>query len=281
MSTGPQGTPAGWYPSGNVQRYWDGGQWTEQTAPLQGASAQTGPSQPAPSHSAPSHSAPSHSAPAGNAPRDNGSAPVYPGHSAPPRTKKPFYLRWWFLALAAVVVIAVLSNLLSGGDDTVTTGATDGASSTAPAGTSAPAKKKATSAPAKKAPGIGTPVRDGKFQFTVTKVTKGKNRVGSADFGKSAQGQFIYVYVTVKNTGNEAQTLFGDNQTLIDAEGRKFTPDTEAAIYLDESQTFIEDINPGNQLKGVILFDVPKDAAPTSIELHDSAFSGGVEVSLK
>lgn len=276
MSTGPQGTPAGWYPSGNVQRYWDGGQWTEQTAPLQGASAQAGPSQPAPSHGAPVHTGP-----AANALQDNGSAPVYPGHSAPPRAKKPFYLRWWFLAVAAVVVIAVLSNLLGGGDDAVTTGAADEASSTASAGASAPAKKKATTAPAKKAPGIGTPVRDGKFQFTVTKVTKGKNRVGSADFGKSAQGQFIYVYVTVKNTGSEAQTLFGDNQTLIDAEGRKFTPDTEAAIYLDESQTFIEDINPGNQLKGVILFDVPKGATPTSIDLHDSAFSDGVEVSLK
>lgn len=30
----PPGLPAGWYPNGDVQRYWDGTQWTEHTAPL-------------------------------------------------------------------------------------------------------------------------------------------------------------------------------------------------------------------------------------------------------
>ena len=26
--------PAGWYPQGNLQRYWDGTSWTEHTAPV-------------------------------------------------------------------------------------------------------------------------------------------------------------------------------------------------------------------------------------------------------
>ncbi len=30
----PPGVPAGWYPNGDVQRYWDGTGWTEHTAPL-------------------------------------------------------------------------------------------------------------------------------------------------------------------------------------------------------------------------------------------------------
>lgn len=30
----PPGMPAGWYPNGDVQRYWDGAAWTEHTAPL-------------------------------------------------------------------------------------------------------------------------------------------------------------------------------------------------------------------------------------------------------
>lgn len=30
----PPSVPAGWYPQGDVQRYWDGSQWTEHTAPL-------------------------------------------------------------------------------------------------------------------------------------------------------------------------------------------------------------------------------------------------------
>ena len=30
----PPSVPAGWYPEGNLQRYWDGTRWTENTAPL-------------------------------------------------------------------------------------------------------------------------------------------------------------------------------------------------------------------------------------------------------
>lgn len=30
----PPSVPAGWYPQGDVQRYWDGSTWTEHTAPL-------------------------------------------------------------------------------------------------------------------------------------------------------------------------------------------------------------------------------------------------------
>lgn len=34
MTMQPQ-TPPGWYPQGNVQRYWDGQQWTDHVSPLQ------------------------------------------------------------------------------------------------------------------------------------------------------------------------------------------------------------------------------------------------------
>lgn len=40
MSVQPQQTPPGWYPQGNVQRYWDGQRWTDNVAPLQGAPVQ-------------------------------------------------------------------------------------------------------------------------------------------------------------------------------------------------------------------------------------------------
>ena len=62
--------------------------------------------------------------------------------------------------------------------------------------------------------------------------------------------------------------------------GKRYDADTEAAIYLDDSKTFLEEINPGNAVDGIVIFDVPKSAKPEWLELHDSAFSGGVEVSL-
>jgi Domain of unknown function (DUF4352)/Protein of unknown function (DUF2510) len=265
MTTQSQGvgspTP-GWYPQGTVNRYWDGQQWTEHTAPL--------------------------------APPDDPPAVPMSGQSPMPgaphdRRGKPIYLRWWFLAGAAVLLIGIVGAALSSaGEGDPATNTSDGGS-TPRAGASAasaskPATKpaaKQTKAPAKQVPGVGTAVRDGKFQFAVTKVVKGKARVGDDILGKQAQGQFVLVYVTVKNIGDEPQTLFGENQTLYDTKGRKFSADTEAAIYVDQSKTLIEEINPGNQLSGIIIFDVPKDAVPTKIELHDSAFSGGVTVTLQ
>jgi len=132
----------------------------------------------------------------------------------------------------------------------------------------------------KKEAGLNQAVRDGKFEFVVKSVTCGKAQVGNSTLGKKAQGQFCLVAITVKNIGNEAQSLFGDNQTLFDTKGRKFSADTEAAIYVEDSKTLYEEINPGNSITGTLIYDVPKDAKPAKIELHDSAFSGGVTVKL-
>lgn len=128
--------------------------------------------------------------------------------------------------------------------------------------------------------GIGDPVRDGKFEFTVTKVETGVAEVGDEYLGKKAQGQFVLVHLTVENIGGESQIFFGDNVTASDAKEREFSADSEAAIYLDDSNSFINEINPGNSAAGIVVFDVPKDTVLSALELHDAAFSGGVTVEI-
>lgn len=127
---------------------------------------------------------------------------------------------------------------------------------------------------------LGTPVRDGKFEFTVTKVAPGVQKIGGEFGGEKAQGQFILTHVTVKNTGSEAQTFDGSSQKLFDANDRTCSADTEAAMYLDESQSFLNEINPGSKVKGIVVFDVPNNVTPVKMELHDSPFSDGVNVNL-
>jgi len=85
----------------------------------------------------------------------------------------------------------------------------------------------------------------------------------------------------VKNIGDEAQLFDGSSQNLLDTKGRTHSADSEAAIYLDESNSFLNEINPGNKVDGVVVFDIPKDATPATLELHDSMFSGGVQVAVK
>lgn len=135
--------------------------------------------------------------------------------------------------------------------------------------------------PEKVADGIGREYRDGKFAFTVTKVKKGVARVGNEYAGSEAQGQYVLVHVTVENIGDEARMFDGTNQKLIDTKERKFEADTEAAIWSNQdTRSFLEQINPGNSVKGVVIFDVPKNVKLKAIELHDSMFSGGVTVPL-
>lgn len=152
--------------------------------------------------------------------------------------------------------------------------ATSGATTKATTGATSEAAKKNTT------PGLNTPVRDGKFEFTVTKVQTGVKSVGDQYLGQQAQGQYVLITVTVKNIGDKPQTMFDSNQELTDAQGRTFSPDSTAAIYMKNNDIWMKEINPGNQMSGTLVYDMPAGAKPASIELHDSMFSGGTKVSL-
>jgi hypothetical protein len=196
-----------------------------------------------------------------------------PGPYTPPPARKRSGLKGCLIAVAAlfgglVILVAVV--------------AATGGGTNAPASTPTETHS-ATAAPAEKKPvnGIGREYRDGKFAFTVTKIKKGVRRVGDQYFGKTAQGQFVLVYVTVHNIGNDARTFDSGSQKLKDMKGREFSADGEATIAMgDESKAFLEDINPGNGVHGILVFDVPQGIQLKSLELHDSPFSGGVTVPL-
>jgi len=175
-------------------------------------------------------------------------------------------------------VIAGLIVLGSLTPDTSTTPDQATQSTTAAAGQE-PADTTAARPPATKAATLGTPIRDGKFEFTVKRIRCGIQRIGSTYFNKRAQGQFCLVTTHVSNIGDEAQTLDASNQYLFDRAGRRYET-SDANAFLEGSKTFLEEINPGNAVDGTLVFDVPKGFAPSKIELHDSAFSGGVHVAL-
>lgn len=205
----------------------------------------------------------------------------------PPPPKKPFYKKWWFIAVAALVVLFAIIRPGSGNDaaDTASPGSSASEPAESESAGSEPAAEETTPEvtedPAPSAPGIGDPVRDGKFEFVVNSVECGLTLIGTADFGVTAQGQFCLVNLSVTNIGNEPQAFFGDNQKLFNEAGQEYSASSEAAIYLPEANSLFQEINPGNQLTGIVVFDIPADAVPVRIELHDSVFSGGVAESVK
>ncbi|MGH3951134.1 MAG: DUF4352 domain-containing protein [Pseudonocardiaceae bacterium] len=190
-------------------------------------------------------------------------------HHAAPQPPAPKQRNWFarhkvLTAVLGVVAVIGIASVAGGNGESPTSGDTNARNGDLP-----------------ETAGLNDPVRDGKFEFVVSKVECGKTTVGDQYLNKTAQGQFCLVSVSIENIGNEPQSMFGDNQKLFDAEGREFSADTEAAIYLGEaSQTLWEEINPGNKVEGVVVFDIPENVTPTRLELHDSAFSGGVVIGL-
>lgn len=154
-----------------------------------------------------------------------------------------------------------------------------GAGSKSSTGTTAGSGSGSGTSTAPAAAGLNTAVRDGKFEFTVTGVKCGVAKVGKDPMSKKAQGEYCQVSVKVKNIGNEAQMFSGDSQKAFNAAGQTYTDDSAAELYANP-ETWTANINPGNQVSGVVIFDVPKGTKLTKVELHDSAFSGGVTVNL-
>ncbi|GLU47156.1 DUF4352 domain-containing protein [Nocardiopsis ansamitocini] len=83
-----------------------------------------------------------------------------------------------------------------------------------------------------------------------------------------------------ENTGGEAQYFDGSDQKLLDAEGTEYADDTTAGIYLEDTDSFLNQVNPGNSVDVKVVFDIPEDVSPDRVELHGSMFSGGVTVGL-
>jgi hypothetical protein len=130
-------------------------------------------------------------------------------------------------------------------------------------------------------PGLNQPVRDGKFEFVVKSVQCGLSTVGSGVLSETAQGQFCEVSLTVKNIGNQAQSFSGSDQKAIGADGAQFSNDPAAELAANPNdQTFLTPINPGNTVKGIVVFDIPTNASIKTLELHDSPFSNGVKVNV-
>lgn len=109
--------------------------------------------------------------------------------------------------------------------------------------------------------GIGSPVRDGKFEFVVKSVD-------TSDPG------LIHVHLTVTNIGSEAQHWSSGNQKLLSG-GKEF----ESDLWETEGSS-MDELNPGLSAEAVLGFKVPPGTVPDAIELHDSMFSQGATVSL-
>lgn len=150
------------------------------------------------------------------------------------------------------------------------------------AGQAPPAEPPPAEPPAEAVPGLGTPVSDGEFTFTVDSVERIGRTVGNEWVNETAQGEFVLIRVTVTNTGDEPRDLNAWDQDLYDVQGRLFEAQSGWFLVDGGEDSFFRTVNPGNTVVGApLLYDVPPGVELDRIELHDTFYSRGATVALR
>ena len=146
--------------------------------------------------------------------------------------KKPFYKRVWFIVLVGLFVIGGLQSVLGGGSNSSTSSSQD-TSTTTQTTTEASASSSEKSEEVTYSIGQEVPVGDVVYIVNSKEVN---TNVGG-EFGKTANGIFLVLNVTVKNNGKEAITVTDDFFTLLKGDV-EYKSDSTAGIYANQDANF-------------------------------------------
>lgn len=122
-------------------------------------------------------------------------------------------------------------------------------------------------------------IRDGDLEFMVTNASCNNSRVGTELLGRTAQGQFCLISITVKNQGDSSRSFSAGNCKARSTTGTKYDLDGGATALASNTGVRV-DVNPGNTAESTLVFDIPTSAKLASVELHQSGYSDGVLVDL-
>jgi hypothetical protein len=148
-----------------------------------------------------------------------------------------------------------------------------------------PAAATATTSPPAKVvpagPGLGDAVRDGKFEFIVSRVSCSKAAIGIEHLKRVPKGKYCVVSLSARNIGDSSKYFVGHAQKAYDGSGAEYGSDELAGVYANRgTEAFLQKVGPGEKVTGKLVFDVPAAAKLITLELHDSLLSGGAEVTV-
>lgn len=127
--------------------------------------------------------------------------------------------------------------------------------------------------------GLNEPVRAGDLEFQVHELTCGRPELQDRAGTLTATGQFCLVDLTVRNVGDQPATFSDRIQRAFGPDGDEYAADSAAGVLANsDQQIFLNTINPGNEVTGVAVFDIPPDATIEHLELRSTPSGGGALV---
>ncbi len=162
--------------------------------------------------------------------------------------------------IAIVVLVIILAAIGGGGDDSADTGNSTSNSSS----DKKKEEKKVETV------GLGQELEVNKVFFKASEISR-TNNIGG-EYGVNAQSSFLVVNVEVRNDRDEAITI-DDSFFKLKADGKTYDSDSSAGIYANENADFFfTSINPGNTLKGKVVFDVSEGLENIQMQVQTGMF---------
>ncbi|MEV4289322.1 DUF4190 domain-containing protein [Nonomuraea bangladeshensis] len=133
-----------------------------------------------------------------------------------------------------------------------------------------------TKSQARKPISLGAVAKEPPFSLKVVSVSREQTVSSSIDSHK-AQGSYVVVRVLVKNTSNSPASFNGTDSGLLDSDSKQYNVDSDATISqnLETGQGLYDEINPGQKVTRVLVFDLPKKAKPVVIAMFGAEGSDG------
>lgn len=187
--------------------------------------------------------------------------------------KTPFYKKWWFILLVVLIAYGAVTkgkgsitsnNSTSNSTATQTTSSTEQATNdkngkTAVSEESKSDEKKSV---AQAIPKIGEVTKVGDVEYIVNSKSISQNVGG--EYGKTANGSYLILNVTVKNSGKKSITVTNDFFKLLKGD-TEYETDSVAGMYAnEEGKFFLSELNPENSITGNVVFDLNAETANAS-----------------
>lgn len=118
---------------------------------------------------------------------------------------------------------------------------------------------------------IGEDFLIGHFNYNLGKVEQ-KSSVGDQYSSSKASGVYEVCYLSIINGDKEPRYADSAMFKIIDDQNRSFAVSTDATTaysitYGSKYDLFLKQANPGVQIDGVLVFDIPKDAKGLKLEV--------------
>lgn len=192
-------------------------------------------------------------------------------------SKKPWYKKWWIWVIVGVVLVGLAGSGAKKQEQPIQAEASPTTKQEA-----AKTEPKKAEEPKEVLTPIGTYAKDKDFEFRVNSMKCGEKSVGGNYLRAEARGHYCRLNISLKNVSDKPKGIFTtSHQKVFDSQNREFEHDSTATLYAADNVSWYDRLNPGIEVSGDLLFDVPVDADLTRLEIKEQTFSKSIKLSLK